>query len=50
MTPARRDHPRRVTPELMATYKKKAHQLRAEAYRNMVRKLLAALARLTRLL
>jgi hypothetical protein len=30
-------------------YKKRAHQLRAEAYRNMVRKLLAALARLLRL-
>ena len=49
MRPTRRNHPRRVTPELMAIYKKKAHQLRAEAYRNMMRKLLAALARLTRL-
>jgi hypothetical protein len=31
--PTRRDDPRRVTPELMAMYKKRAHQLRAEAYR-----------------
>jgi hypothetical protein len=30
----RRHTPRRITPELMAFYKKRAHQLRAEAIRN----------------
>jgi hypothetical protein len=35
--PGRRDTSRRVTPELMAFYKMRAHELRAEAYRDMWR-------------
>jgi hypothetical protein len=35
VTPARRDKPRRVTPELLAFHKRRAHQLRDEAWRNM---------------
>jgi hypothetical protein len=49
VTPARRDPSRRVTPELLEFYKRKAHRLRARAYRNMGRKCLAVLARLIRL-
>ena len=37
----RRDQMRRITPELMAFYKKRAHELRAEAIRNMGRALWA---------
>jgi hypothetical protein len=37
--PTRRDPSRRVTPELMAFYRRRAHQLRAEAYRNLWRTL-----------
>jgi hypothetical protein len=40
------DVPRRVTPELMAFYKKRAHQLRAEAIRNMGGAMWASLKRL----
>jgi hypothetical protein len=43
VTPARRDQPRRVTPELMAIYKRRAHELRAEACRNVARALRALL-------
>jgi hypothetical protein len=35
--PGRRDPSRRVTPELMAFYKKRAKQLRDEAFRDMWR-------------
>ena len=42
----RRDQSRRITPELMAFYKKRAHQLRAEAIRNMGRALWASLMRI----
>jgi hypothetical protein len=43
---SRRDPPRRVTPELMAFYKKRAHQLRAEAIRNTGSALWASLMRI----
>jgi hypothetical protein len=49
VTPTRRDHSRRVTPELLEFYKRKAHRLRARACRNIARKWLAVLARLTRM-
>ena len=48
MTRARCNAPRRVTPELMAFYKRRAHQLRAEAYLNMWRAVWAALTRIVR--
>ncbi len=35
MTPTCRDPSRRVTPELMAFYKKRAHRLREQAWRDM---------------
>ncbi len=44
--PERRDTPRRVTPALIEFHKKRAHELRAEYYRNMLR---AAWALLTRI-
>jgi hypothetical protein len=37
-----------VTPELMAFYKRRAHQLRAEAWLNMWRAVWAALTRIVR--
>lgn len=37
MKPGRRDTPRRVTPELIEFYRKRAHRLRIEAYRDMWR-------------
>ena len=37
MTGMRRDTPRRVTPERMAFYKRRAKQLRDEAYVNAAR-------------
>ena len=40
---------RRVTPELMAFYKKRAHQLRAEAYVNAGHALWAWLKTIIRL-
>jgi hypothetical protein len=43
VTPARRDQPRRITPELMAFHKRRAHELRAEACRNVARALWALL-------
>jgi len=49
VTLTRRDQPRRVTPELMAFYKKRAHQLRAETYVNAGRALWAWLKHLIRL-
>jgi hypothetical protein len=33
--PERRDKPRRVTPDLITFYIRRAHDLRAEYYRNM---------------
>jgi hypothetical protein len=47
--PGRRDAARRVTPELLDFHIKRAHQLRAEAWRNMWRGLWRYLVRLTRL-
>ena len=35
MKPGRRDTPRRVTPDLLDFYIKRAHGLREEWYRNM---------------
>ena len=46
MKPMRRDQSRRITPDLMAFYKKRAHQLHAEAIRNTGRALWAALMRI----
>ena len=37
MTSARRDQPLRITPELMAFHKKRAHRLRNEAWRTLWR-------------
>jgi len=48
VTPTRRDDPRRVTPELMAFHKRRAHQLRAEAFRNVGRALWALLMKIIR--
>jgi len=45
---ARRDTPRRITPELMAFYKGRAKQLRNEAFRDVARKLWASLRRIIR--
>jgi hypothetical protein len=43
--PGRRDPPpRRITPDLIAFYIKRGHQLRAEYYRNMWRKVWAWLS------
>jgi hypothetical protein len=50
VTLTRRDPPRRVTPELLAFYKKRAHQLRTEAYVNAGRALWAWLKKLIRLI
>jgi hypothetical protein len=47
--PGRRDAARRVTPELLDFHIKRAHQLRAEAWRNMWRGLWRLLVRLKRL-
>jgi hypothetical protein len=47
--PARRDSPRRVTPELIDFHIKRAHQLRVEAWRDMWRAIGALLVRLKRL-
>jgi len=43
VTRTRRDQSRRVTPELMAFHKRRAHWLRDEAWRNMWRALWASL-------
>jgi hypothetical protein len=37
VTPPRCDQPRRITPELLAFHKKRAHRLRDEAWRNLWR-------------
>jgi hypothetical protein len=44
--PARRDDPRRVTPELLELHKRRAKQLRDEAFRQMWRGLWALLKRI----
>ena len=46
MKPGRRDISRRVTPELMAFYARRAHDLRAECYREMWRAVWALLKRI----
>jgi hypothetical protein len=43
--PGRRDSPRRVTPDLIAFYARRAHELRAEYYRNMWRAIWGWLSR-----
>jgi hypothetical protein len=48
VTAARRDPTRRVTPELIAFYTRRAHQLRVEAYRNMARALWTLLMKMVR--
>ena len=45
----RRDTTRRVTPELLDFHIKRAHQLRADFYRNMWRAIGVLLVRLKRL-
>jgi hypothetical protein len=47
---ARRDTARRVTPQIIDFHIQRAHELRAEAYRNIGRALWALLVKLTRLL
>jgi hypothetical protein len=44
--PTRRDQSRRITPEVMAFYKRRAHQLRDDAIRNISRAICASLKRL----
>jgi hypothetical protein len=44
VTPARRDAPRRVTPDVIEYYTRRAHRLRDEYYRNMWRAVWASLA------
>jgi hypothetical protein len=46
VTPARRDGPRRITPELMAFHSKRARRLRDEAWRNLWRGLWASLKKM----
>ncbi|MBR1145447.1 RSP_7527 family protein [Bradyrhizobium sp. AUGA SZCCT0431] len=43
MKPGRRDTPRRVTPDLLEFYIRRAHELRDEAWRDMWRGLWALL-------
>jgi hypothetical protein len=42
----RRDHSRRITPELMAFYQRRARQLREEAYVDAMRALWALLKKI----
>ena len=49
MKPGRRDTSRRVTPDVLDFYIKRAHRLRDEAYRNMGHAIWALLIRLKRL-
>jgi hypothetical protein len=44
--PGRRDEPRRVTPELLAFHKKRAHRLRDKAWRNLLRRVGASLKKI----
>jgi hypothetical protein len=46
--PGRRDTPRRITPDLIEFYKKRAHELRAEYYRDMWRAIWVSLTRIGR--
>jgi hypothetical protein len=46
VTRTRRDPSRRVTPELMALYKRRAHQLRSEAFQNIWRALWVSLMKM----
>ena len=48
MKPQRRDDSRRVTPDLLDFYIRRAHALREEAFRDMGRAILAWLVRLMR--
>ena len=48
MKPQRRDIQRRVTPELMAFYKRRAKQLRDEAYVDAARALWVLLKKIVR--
>jgi hypothetical protein len=47
--PQRRDISRRITPDLLDFYIKRAHALREERFRNAGRAIAARLVRLTRL-
>jgi len=47
--PVRRDNSRRVTPDILDFHIKRAHQLRADFYRDMWRAIGAFLVRLKRL-
>jgi hypothetical protein len=47
--PGRRDTSRRVTPDLLDFYIKRAHALREECFRDIARALAALLIRLKRL-
>jgi hypothetical protein len=47
--PVRRETSRRVTPDILDFHIKRAHQLRADFYRNMGRAIGALLVRLKRL-
>ena len=49
MKPVRRDNSRRVTPDILDFHIKRAHQLRADFYRDMWRAIAALLVRLKRL-
>jgi hypothetical protein len=46
--PGRRDTPRRITPALMEFYRTRAHELRAEYYRDMWRAIWTRLTRIGR--
>ena len=49
MKPARREPARRITPDLLDFYIKRAHALREECFRDTGRAIAAWLVRLTRL-
>jgi hypothetical protein len=44
--PGRRDEARRITPELLAFHKKRAHRLRDEAWRDLWHRVWASLKRM----
>jgi hypothetical protein len=46
--PRRRDTSQHITPDLIGFYKKRAHELRAEYYRDMWRAIWVSLARIGR--
>ena len=48
MKPGRRDQTRRITPDLIEFYTKRAHELRAEYYREMWRAIWTLLMKIGR--